>query len=141
MKNKYLVLSLLFFVGLQLYGNESFVSPKGSDQNALQLRGQTDKAVRVEYSIRTPIPRRILPVVAIGAKYYVSTHGSDQNPGTKEKPFRHIQKCADIMMPGLADNFEGEAPDIGAYEHGGINWRPGYLPKAALFYLNKDILY
>jgi hypothetical protein len=41
---------------------------------------------------------------------------------------------AGISMPGLTDNFEGEAPEIGAYEHGGINWRPGYQPKAALFY-------
>ena len=33
-------------------------------------------------------------------------------------------------------NFEGDAPDIGAYEHGGINWKPGYQPKQALFYRN-----
>ena len=38
------------------------------------------------------------------------------------------------VMPGLTDSFEGEAPDIGAYEHGGINWRPGYISKPALLY-------
>ena len=30
----------------------------------------------------------------------------------------------------------GEAPDIGAYEFGGINWKPGYQLKGALFYRN-----
>jgi hypothetical protein len=39
-----------------------------------------------------------------------------------------------MSVPGLTDSFEGKAPDIGAYEHGGINWRPGYRRKAALFY-------
>ncbi len=42
-----------------------------------------------------------------------------------------------IAMPGLTDHFEGDAPDIGAYEHGGVNWVPGYQPQKALFYLNR----
>lgn len=58
-----------------------------------------DEAVHVEYSIRTPLARRIL-MVSSRNEYYVSLEGNDQNPGTKEKPFRHIQKCADIMKPG-----------------------------------------
>ena len=43
---------------------------------------------------------------------------------------------AGVSIPGLTDNFEGQSPDIGAYEQGGINWRPGHKPKAALFYRN-----
>jgi len=43
---------------------------------------------------------------------------------------------AGIAMPGITDHFEGKAPDIGAYEHGGINWLPGYQAKQALFYRN-----
>ena len=65
-----------------------------------QLGGQTNDMVPVEYSIRTPIPRRNLKLPISGREYYVSVHGDDQNPGTKEKPFRHIQNCADIMQPG-----------------------------------------
>lgn len=41
-----------------------------------------------------------------------------------------------IAMPGLTDHFEGDAPDIGAYEKGGVNWVPGYQPQKALFYQN-----
>ncbi len=43
------------------------------------------------------------------------------------------------VMPGLTDDFEGEAPDIGAYEYGGINWRPGYQPQEALFYQMNEV--
>ncbi|MCX7917164.1 MAG: DUF1565 domain-containing protein, partial [bacterium] len=32
--------------------------------------------------------------------YYVSPSGDDKNPGTKEKPFRTIQKAAGIVNPG-----------------------------------------
>jgi hypothetical protein len=46
---------------------------------------------------------------------------------------------AGIAMPGLTDHYEGQAPDIGAYEYGGINWRPGYHPKPALFYQHNKI--
>ncbi len=34
---------------------------------------------------------------AFGADYYVSTAGSDRNPGTRAKPFRTIQKAANVM--------------------------------------------
>ena len=58
------------------------------------------KAKVVEYSIRTPIKRRNLRLDISGQKYYVSVKGSDQNPGNKEKPFRNIQRFADIAQPG-----------------------------------------
>ncbi|MEX0321871.1 MAG: hypothetical protein AB3N63_06905 [Puniceicoccaceae bacterium] len=54
----------------------------------------------VEYSVRTPIPRRILKLEISGTEYYVSEKGSDQNPGTLEQPFRTIQKFADIAEAG-----------------------------------------
>src|ERR1700728_2976461 len=34
------------------------------------------------------------------ARYYVATTGSDQNPGTLQRPFRTVQKPADTMQPG-----------------------------------------
>ncbi len=37
-------------------------------------------------------------------------------------------------MPALTDDYEGDAPDIGAYELGGVFWKPGYKPTKALFY-------
>jgi len=46
---------------------------------------------------------------------------------------------AGIAMPGLTDHYEGQAPDIGAYEYGGLNWRPGYHPKPALFYQHNKV--
>ncbi len=35
-----------------------------------------------------------------GAEYFVATDGTDSNSGTQAKPFRTIQKAADIMKPG-----------------------------------------
>lgn len=36
-----------------------------------------------------------------GTTYYVSPSGRDAAGGkTAESPFRHIQKCADVMVPG-----------------------------------------
>ena len=59
-----------------------------------------DEAVHVEYSIRTPLPRRNLTLAPSGNEYYVSIRGDDRNPGTREKPFRNIQRFADIAQPG-----------------------------------------
>jgi len=30
------------------------------------------------------------------------------------------------VIPGFTDGFQGKAPDIGAYEHGGDHWKPGH---------------
>jgi hypothetical protein len=32
---------------------------------------------------------------------------------------------AGTVIPGITERFDGRAPDIGAYEYGGENWRPG----------------
>jgi len=37
---------------------------------------------------------------APASSLYVSTHGSDSNPGTKEKPFLTVQHAADVAKPG-----------------------------------------
>ncbi len=39
-------------------------------------------------------------VITVNNTYYVSNSGSDSNQGTKESPFRTIQKAADIVKPG-----------------------------------------
>lgn len=67
---------------------------------SLCVRGQEAEPEIVEYSARTSIPRRNLKLEPSGTIYYVSVSGNDQNPGTKEKPFKTIQKSADIMLPG-----------------------------------------
>jgi hypothetical protein len=71
------------------------ISPNSTLDPMLVLKGDV-----VEYSIRTPIQRRNLKLAPSGNEYYVSVQGSDQNPGTKEQPFRHIQRFADIARPG-----------------------------------------
>jgi hypothetical protein len=45
---------------------------------------------------------------------------------------------AGISMPGLTDSFMGAAPDVGAYEYGGINWIPGYKAQKALYYRTEE---
>ncbi len=32
--------------------------------------------------------------------YFVSPNGSDENPGTIDRPFKTVQKCAEIVQPG-----------------------------------------
>jgi len=59
-----------------------------------------DESEVVKYSVRTPIPRRYLKVDPSGRAYYISPGGDDGNPGTKESPFRTIQRCADIAQAG-----------------------------------------
>ena len=59
--------------------------------------------------------------LAQGATYYVSTGGSDSNPGTQSAPFRHVSKGAKtahagdtvIVMNGTYDN-EGKVADSNA---------------------------
>lgn len=59
-----------------------------------------DDPLHVEYSIRTPIPRRNLKLDVSGREYFVSVRGDDRNPGTRDEPFRNIQRFADIAQPG-----------------------------------------
>ncbi len=35
-----------------------------------------------------------------GKDYYVSQNGDNGNPGSKDKPFKTIQKAADVMAAG-----------------------------------------
>ena len=63
------------------------------------LQASEEPAI-VEYSVRTPIQRRNLKLGISGSEYYVALNGSDANPGTKDKPFKTIQHCADLMEAG-----------------------------------------
>jgi len=38
--------------------------------------------------------------------------------------------CIDAgsVIPGITDGFKGSSPDIGAYEYGGVYWKPGRIP-------------
>jgi len=76
-------------------GYANTIGPNATPDSAVAMEGDV-----VEYSIRTPIQRRHLKLAPSGTAYYVSVAGDDQNPGTREKPFRHIQKFADIAQPG-----------------------------------------
>lgn len=42
----------------------------------------------------------LISATAWADEYFVSSAGSDANPGTKAKPFQTIQKAADVMQPG-----------------------------------------
>lgn len=43
----------------------------------------------------------LIPLIAPhAAELYVSPNGNDADPGTKERPFRTIQKAAEVMQPG-----------------------------------------
>jgi hypothetical protein len=52
-----------------------------------------------------------------GVTYYVSTTGSDANPGTTTQPFRTIQRAADLVNPG-----DTVIVDDGIYTYNGTNY-------------------
>jgi hypothetical protein len=49
----------------------------------------------------------LVATAAHASSLYVSTHGSDSNPGTKEKPFLTVQHAADVAKPGDTINIRG----------------------------------
>jgi len=42
----------------------------------------------------------LTPIPIHSAEYFVAANGDDSNPGTKDRPFRAIQKAADVMKAG-----------------------------------------
>jgi hypothetical protein len=55
----------------------------------------------VKYGIVILVFVFFLSSLVFSATYYVSdSRGSDENPGTEEKPFKTIQKAADLMVAG-----------------------------------------
>ena len=46
------------------------------------------------------LPTKITKAKSQGCTYFVATNGNNFNPGTKEKPWRTIQKAADSVHPG-----------------------------------------
>src|SRR4030042_2020171 len=45
--------------------------------------------------------------IATGSTYYVSTSGSDSNPGTLSQPWKTIQKAANTVTQGDTVNIRG----------------------------------
>ncbi len=45
-------------------------------------------------------PMLVAPAQAAGNAYYVATTGNDANPGTQDKPWRTIQRAANVMVAG-----------------------------------------
>src|SRR5262249_45454874 len=41
----------------------------------------------------------LLSIPSLGADYHVSPRGADSNPGTIKRPFRTIQRAADLVHP------------------------------------------
>ena len=59
---------------------------------------------------------------ALAADYWVSPSGSDTEPGNKEKPFRTVQKAADVMRPGDTCTVRGGTyREAVAIRHSGAN--------------------
>jgi|GEM_PF-5896477 len=65
---------------------------------------ETKNAENVRSHVRATIASLLAGLVSAmaghAATYYVSTTGSDGNPGTIDLPFRWIQKAVDVSMPG-----------------------------------------
>ncbi|WP_175561004.1 right-handed parallel beta-helix repeat-containing protein [Hydrococcus rivularis] len=51
---------------------------------------------------RAPSSTLTAEISSPNGQYFVALSGSDDNPGTRDRPFRTIQKCADIAKPGQA---------------------------------------
>jgi hypothetical protein len=49
----------------------------------------------------------LVATAAHASSLYVSTHGNDSNPGTKEKPFLTVQHAAGLAKPGDTINVRG----------------------------------
>jgi len=65
-------------------------TPLNAGQYYLLVKGNTDTSYNLELSSQA----------ITGPAYYVSETGSDNNPGTFNKPFRTIQKAADLAQAG-----------------------------------------
>ncbi len=61
---------------------------------------QTPKAFASISPISRAAPLTVILPQSEGITYYVSTSGTDSNPGTEVEPFKTIQRAADIVRPG-----------------------------------------
>src|SRR5262249_13935898 len=67
---------------------------------ATNSTGGVTRSVTVTVTTQTPTPTPTPPRPSSGPTFYVSPTGSDTNPGTQDRPFRTIQKAADVVNPG-----------------------------------------
>ena len=49
----------------------------------------------------------LLPALAVAAEYYVSTYGSDSNPGTLSQPWKTVKKATSTLRAGDTAYFRG----------------------------------
>ena len=98
-KLRVVILSAGIFSSLSMSGCQSDRLRKSSSQ--INLGKNVDPSVKVSdrnsASAQT-ISR--LKTETIEEGYFISPNGSDNNPGTINRPFKTIQKCADLVQPG-----------------------------------------
>ncbi len=83
----------------------------------LSINGGTEQEIQAEHMAQEQTLYGELKSATIGTNYYVSTTGSDINPGTQVQPFQTIAKAASIANPG----------DVITVENGTYTTVPGGL--------------
>ena len=71
--------------------------------------------IQMEQMTQKQTTREELKAATIGTNYFISTTGSDGNPGTEVKPFQTISKAASVANPG----------DVITVENGTYTTMPG----------------
>lgn len=98
-KLRVLILGAAIVTSLNISGCESNQLKKSSKQINLgkNISDSLDVTERNSASAQT-ISQLKTETIAEG--YFVSPQGSDDNPGDINRPFKTIQKCADVVQPG-----------------------------------------
>jgi len=107
---------LIVIVAAPACADEFHVSPAGSDSSP-GTKAEPFRTIQ-----------KAADVMAAGDTCYIrpGTYKQTVRPkrsGRKGKPIRFV--AAERIIKGFTDGYKGKAPDIGAYEFGGENWRPG----------------
>lgn len=80
-----------------------FPLPTDIMRESLQYRPAPPTPVSIAATQAVAYPQPVTPKPAVletNRTFYVAPDGTDENDGTKEKPFRTIQKAADVAQPG-----------------------------------------
>ena len=98
-KLRVVILGATIFASLSMSGCESDPLRKSSSQ--INLGKKVDHSLKV--SDRNSASAQTISQVkteTIEKGYFISPNGSDNNPGTINRPFKTIQKCAELVQPG-----------------------------------------
>lgn len=131
MKKSLLLLLCLFLAACsQQEPNADQKAPAAPDPSADASESTSKPAASVPaVSDSTPKPAASEPEKKLEeADYYVSPSGSDDNPGTFEKPFKTIQKAADVATAGQVVAVRG-----GVYRESVIPKHSGTAGKPIVF--------